>query len=181
MRHSAPYRQTGKYRSSALRRTFAASQYATRQSGFSLLEALVTLLILSVALLGLAFLQAQGMQFNTSAYARSQASMLSSDIIDRMRLNAANAAAYDTGSFSPTPADCDFTSAPDPDNDRDCWYRRLQEALPGGDGSITVNGTLVTVTVSWNERPGAQRDADFDPDTLAAADLVQDMSVSVML
>lgn len=151
------------------------------QSGFSLLEALVTLAILSVALLGLAFLQAQGMQMNTSAYARTQASILASDIIDRMRLNSANAAAYDTGSFSPTPASCTITGAPDADNDRHCWYGRLQSALPQGDGAIAVNGSVVTVTVSWSERPGATQDDDFDPTSLQDTDLVQNMSMSVTL
>jgi len=154
---------------------------ASRQSGFSLLEALVTLAILSVALLGLAFLQAQGMQMNTSAYARTQASILASDIIDRIRLNTANAGAYDTGSFSPSPASCTVTGAPDADNDRHCWYSRLQSSLPEGDGTISVNGNVVTVTVSWSERPGATQDDDFDPSSLSGTDLVQNMSMSVSL
>jgi len=143
----------------------------------------VTLAILSIGLMGLAFLQAQGMQLNTSAYARTQASVLVGDIIDRMRLNPSNVDAYDTGSFSPTPADCNHTQAPDATNDRDCWYQRLQDALPGGDGEITFDaGTgVVTVTVSWRERPGGRRQNDFDPGSLSDADFVQSMSTSVAL
>ena len=41
-----------------------------------MIEALVAILILAIGLLGLAFLQAQGLKFNTSAYARTQASIL---------------------------------------------------------------------------------------------------------
>lgn len=154
---------------------------ARPEAGFSLLEALVTLAILSVGLMGLAFLQAQGMQFNTSAYSRTQASILASDIIDRMRLNAANVGDYDTSSFSEDPASCDILAAPDADNDRNCWYRRLGSALPGGDGGITVNGAVVTVTVSWRERPGGRQDEEFDPASLDEADLIQNMSMSVTL
>lgn len=155
---------------------------ARQEAGFSLLEALVTLAILSVGLMGLAFLQAQGMQFNTSAYSRTQASILASDIIDRMRLNAANVGAYDTSSFSKDPDDdCDVLAAPDADNDLTCWFERLGSALPGGDGGITVNAAVVTVTVSWRERPGGRQDEDFDPASLDEAELIQNMSMSVTL
>lgn len=131
--------------------------------------------------MGLAFLQAQGMQLNTSAYSRTQASILASDIIDRMRLNSANAASYDTSSFSPSPGSCTITGAPDADNDRHCWYGRLRAALPQGDGVIAVNGGVVTVTVSWSERPGGRRNDDFNPASLEEADLVQNMTMSVSL
>jgi type IV pilus assembly protein PilV len=55
--------------------------------GFSLLEVLVTLIVLSVGLLGLAALQATTLQNNHSAYQRVQATLLASDMADRMRSN----------------------------------------------------------------------------------------------
>lgn len=139
-----------------------------RQSGFSLLEALVTLAILSVALLGLAFLQAQGMQLSTSAYSRTQASILANEIIDRMRLNAANIANYEiTESFSP--GTCTTTTGSDAENDLNCWYEHLSDALPGAEGDIDVNAAtqVVTVTVRWRERPAGRN----DPDELSDAEL----------
>jgi len=160
---------------------------STTQGGFSLIEALVTLAILSVALLGLAFLQAQGMQLNTSAYARTQASILVTDIIDRMRLNPANSADYVSTAGDATPADCDLSLAPAAQNDLDCWYGRLQDNLPGGDGAITQDGTtgVLTVTVQWEERPGGRREDDFDPSSLTQAELdelrIQQMAMSVAL
>ena len=58
-----------------------------RQQGFSMVEAMVSVLVLSGGLLGLAFLQAQGMKFNADAYQRTQATVLAYDIIDRLRAN----------------------------------------------------------------------------------------------
>ena len=59
-------------------------------------EAMISVLVLSGGLLGLAFLQAQGMKFNADAYQRTQATVLAYDIIDRLRANpvAANGNGY---------------------------------------------------------------------------------------
>jgi type IV pilus assembly protein PilV len=55
--------------------------------GFTLIEVLVTLLIVAIGLLGLAGLQVTGLRSNLSSEARSQASLLANDIIERMRAN----------------------------------------------------------------------------------------------
>lgn len=58
-----------------------------RASGFTMIEMLVTVVILSVGLLGLAALQARGQQFNHMAYSRSQATLLAYELGDKMRIN----------------------------------------------------------------------------------------------
>ena len=79
-------------------------------SGFTLIEMLVALLVLSFGLLGLAMLQAAGQKFNSDSYMRSQATILAYDIIDRMR---ANKAAADAGNYCVTSASpCTTTAAP---------------------------------------------------------------------
>ena len=122
-------------------------------AGFSLIEVLIALLVLSVGLLGLAALQANTLQFNQSAYLRSQATNLAYDMADRMRANreAALAGAYDEGFADPVPACGDAAAGTVVEQDIDAWRNSLICALPTGNGSIDVNGGVVTITVRWNE------------------------------
>ncbi len=103
------------------------------QDGFGLLEVLVAVLVLSVGLLGLAGLHVAGMRNNHSAYYRTQATILSYEIIDRMRVNAANArdGDYDVASI----AEYDQTSGSQAIEDLAEWKGNL-DILPSFDGSI---------------------------------------------
>lgn len=58
-----------------------------KQSGFTLIEVLVSTLVLTVGILGVAAMQMVSFQTNQSAYMRSQAIYLAQDIFDRMRAN----------------------------------------------------------------------------------------------
>lgn len=68
-----------------------------RQRGSSIIEVLVTMVILAVGLLGAAGLQARLQLADMEAYQRSQALILLDDIASRMATNRRNAAAYVTG------------------------------------------------------------------------------------
>jgi type IV pilus assembly protein PilV len=68
-----------------------------RNAGFSLIEVLVTILILMVGLLGLAGLQGRAVTSQMEAYQRSQALILLKDMGDRISANRHNAASYVTG------------------------------------------------------------------------------------
>lgn len=59
----------------------------TRQSGFSMIEVLVTIAILMLGLLGLAGLQTQISVAEFEAYQRSQALVIVQDMADRMSVN----------------------------------------------------------------------------------------------
>lgn len=67
---------------------------AFRNAGFSLIEVLVTILILMVGLLGLAGLQGRAVTSQMEAYQRSQALILMKDMADRINANRKNAASY---------------------------------------------------------------------------------------
>jgi type IV pilus assembly protein PilV len=72
-----------------------------RQRGTTLLEVLVTMLILAFGMLGLAGLQAKMHLAEMEAYQRAQAVVLLSDMVERINANRANAAGYVTGTASP--------------------------------------------------------------------------------
>ena len=86
------------------------------QTGLSLIEILVTVVVLSIGLLGIAGMQAFGMRYNNDSYVRSQAVSYANDLVERMRANpdAVNTGAYKTAMDAQTPATC--TTANDPAN-----------------------------------------------------------------
>lgn len=78
---------------------------ASRQAGFSLLEILITMLILTIGLLGLAGLQVMAQRSGQESYQRAQAMVLLGDIVDRINTNRAAATCYaiTTSSTTGTP------------------------------------------------------------------------------
>jgi type IV pilus assembly protein PilV len=65
------------------------------QTGFTLVEVMVAIVILSFGLLGVAGMMVKGIQFTHSAQQRSVATLLAYDMIDRMRSNQAGVALAD--------------------------------------------------------------------------------------
>ena len=68
------------------------------QTGFLMIEVLITMFILVIGLLGVVGLQARAQQAETESYQRTQALVLLRDMADRMNANRNNAASYVTGS-----------------------------------------------------------------------------------
>lgn len=130
-----------------------------------MLEVLISVVILSVGLLGIAGLQATGQRANNSAYLRSQATVLAYDMIDRMRANQAgiNSGAYNAISATGTYANpgCITTgcsTAQMAAYDIFDWKTQLAARLPGGNGTVTGagSGSVFTITVMWDdERNGS--------------------------
>lgn len=127
-------------------------QQKSTQRGFSLMEVLIALLIMSIGLLGLAALQATSLKSNHGAYQRSQAIFLAYDIIDRMRANRniAIAGDYNLAMNSSAPAASVSSLA---DTDMNDWMTNFVEVLlPAGDGSVNcTNAGVCTVVLQWDE------------------------------
>lgn len=120
-----------------------------KSSGFSLLEVLISILIMAIGLLGIAALQAVSLKTNQSAYQRTQATFLAYDMIDRLRANRAKAMAenFDILAYggSITGTTIEATETTD-------WLNFVANLLPAGQGTIncTTGGTC-TVSIRWDE------------------------------
>lgn len=121
-------------------------------AGFTLVELLVTLVVLSVGLLGIAALHTATLRNNLDSSLRSQASALAADIADRMRSNrtAALGGAYNITFNDGAPAIP--TGSPLATRDLNAWKTTLSQVLPAGNGEIATNGNVVTIRVRWGER-----------------------------
>lgn len=120
-----------------------------KQAGVSLVEVLVAVVVLSIGLLGLAGLQASGMRVGQSSIYRSQAAQLAYDMVDRLRVNFANAADYNLALADAAPGGATIAA-----RDLQDWRLRLL-SLPSGTGSVAVNGADVTIVVQWDDTRGA--------------------------
>ncbi|WP_266156430.1 type IV pilus modification protein PilV [Dyella silvatica] len=138
--------------------------------GFSLIEVLVAVLVVSIGLLGIASTLLTATSSATSSYVRQQAVQYTYDILERMRANAS--VAHDPTSGNPyIVAAAAAGSAPSPNcSTATCtpaqmaafdvwqWQSGLQADVPGGLGSVAVsagtdNTTIVTITVTWSDQP----------------------------
>ncbi len=145
------------------------------QRGIGLIEILVAVVLVSIGFLAAAKMQVEGMRFSQSAYFRSQAYFMATDIIDRMRANPQGVAALayagkSTAAGLPNPG-CAAKACNESElaaQDLHDWSAQLHPAdgtnpaLPSGkDGSevVTARGVITrdaatdswTVTVFWAE------------------------------
>ena len=142
-----------------------------RQQGFSLIEALVAFLILSVGMLGIASLQTMSLKSGHSAAMRTVAVMKVEEILESMRSNPGAIADYTAGTGDPgLDAGCSQAGSPATtctpsvmaQDEIFRWKNSLIEALP--DNAATTASVVVTppvagstlnlvvVSVNWSER-----------------------------
>ena len=148
--------------------------------GFSLLEVLVTLVLVAIGLLGVAGMQVAAIRLADAADVRSKGSTFIDDIAERIRTNPNNAAAYAvslTGSVSSGAAAADITA----------WKASIAQALPNGQGSITVTQdggcppvtasfracNLVTIVVQWSEIRAKRSVGGASPETVIFQSVVR--------
>jgi len=150
-----------------------ALHQAAGQRGFTLIEVLVTVIVLAIGLLGLAGLQLTSLKYNHSAYMRSQATILTNDITDRMRANltVATAGGYNIALGAvPAAMTCEgvgqnCSTADMATADLSEWKQQLAGLLPSGDGSIVQAGPLFTITIQWDDSRGEQAPVQLSVET----------------
>jgi len=126
-----------------------------KQRGFSLVEVLITLVIM-----GIAGLYVTGIQAGRTSLFRHHAVTLAGDVADRIRANPNAAAAYEAAAGADNgcvDGGLNCTSAEMAANDILLWRDQAQATLPGGDVAVDHDGGVFPPTyeieVSWTE-PG---------------------------
>lgn len=155
------------------------TDHPTRQSGFSLMEVLMTMFLIATALLGGAQLQAYSIKVGQGGQFRTQAVVLAMDLLERIEANNAGAIAGAYAATLPmadTAPECSVNSCT-PAQMAAYDLHQLQEAakrqLPDTSAAITRAGTgpyTYTVQLNWRERAFRQkstRAADGDGKTEA--------------
>lgn len=140
------------------------------ERGFSMIEVLVTLMVVSLALLGTAGLQAHSMRLNQGGQYRSLAVFLAADLAERMEANRVGAlagnyelpittgAAFLVGTTTPSSACVSNPCSPVAlaNFDLSNWQSLVAKSLPQSSWSVvqTTNGARndFTITIGWIDR-----------------------------
>lgn len=143
----------------------ASAAGPARRNGFTLVEVLIALVVMSIGLLGIGKLVMLSARANDGAYLRTQATALAYSMLDAMRANRQealvggylNAMGVNPGTVACGPC----VTSQQAQNDLALWQTSLLAELPAGQGSVVtanvadpVTGTInvtATVTVQWND------------------------------
>jgi len=147
-----------------------------RGAGYALLEALVAVIVTSIGFIAAARLQTLGLSFNNSALYRQKATLLGTQMSDRMRANQKGLA---EGAYNnPAPGDTaclatGCTPGAMAGADASAWAADVAAQLPDGSGVVCVDSTpddgepgahacdgvgqLLAVKVWWSDTLGTSR------------------------
>jgi type IV pilus assembly protein PilV len=134
----------------------AGKQGKRSSRGFTLIEILVALVVLSIGLLGVAALQLLSLRSNHASALRSQATYLAYDIVDRMRANRTAALANGYNIAFGAAASGVTVAA----NDITAWKQNIARTLPAyddsgtirnADGAVIRNGNVFTIRIRWSD------------------------------
>ncbi|HEY4127446.1 MAG TPA: type IV pilus modification protein PilV [Gammaproteobacteria bacterium] len=150
--------------------------HRTRIAGFSLIEVLIALVILSIGLLGIAAMVSESLKSKDSSYYRTQALDLASAIVDRMRANRTTATSngYDATTYGSIPgtAPSDYcktsacSTAQLASADVAEWQHEIGVLLPAFPSGTPAQGEIITssvgqmtqvnVSIEWYDRRANQ-------------------------
>lgn len=131
-----------------------------QESGFSMVEVLVAVLILAVGLLGVAGVQMRSLQQTTNAHVRTQVTLVAQDMAERMRL------------------DQDVPDNATMDGIRD--QLRVMLGDPNAEVAVNLDNNIATITIDWTERD-AQGDTQSGGGTAPGAGSQQDSSFALQV
>jgi type IV pilus assembly protein PilV len=139
-------------------------QHSRTQSGFTMVEVLVALVVLAIGLLGIAALYLNSLQAGRTAIYRTEAVTLASDLADPIRMNRTAEAAYNATYGTATTAvgacatTAGCTDAQLATTDLADWKAAIAQRLPDGEGEVTVTAptgvgepATYVVSIRWSE------------------------------
>lgn len=138
-------------------RTIGPAPGKRRRAGYTLIEVLITLVVTSVGLIGMAALQSRGVAQTHNASLRSQSAVLAYDMVDRMRANAAPDGTNVKAGYYLLAASDGSCKAAHPEHQHVAptactpqqlaqddlyeWQRQVALRLPGGIGVVCIDST----------------------------------------
>lgn len=158
-----------------------------KDNGFSLIEVLVTLVLVTVGILGMVTMQSRSIQYAQEAVQRNAAVELTIQLTEMLRTNPPavfykkHGSAFSPAYAEPSAADCKAPSTPQ--KQRDCWLEQVQKTLPGADSLLSKSfyicksfnassskdpdcdesGPITEIQLAWTVKPGSCPD-DRAPD-----------------
>lgn len=134
------------------------------ESGFTMVEVLVALVVLAIGLLGIAALYLSSLQAGRTAIYRTEAVTLAADIADRIRVNRSAQAAYNA-TFDDKKVAVDECASTGSCTDAELaatdlanWKQAIAERLPEGEGQVAVVAPVgvdepasYVVSIRWTE------------------------------
>jgi type IV pilus assembly protein PilV len=137
------------------------------QGGFTLLEVLIALVVLSIGLLGVSKIQALGIRASEDANLRTEATFLANDMIERMRANRPSADSGYYASIGYGAIDCttpptkicsegtagaanNCTTTEMADEDAHNWYCQVTASLPNAAVAVSLAAGVYSIQVTWD-------------------------------
>lgn len=137
----------------------------TMQSGMTLIEVMVALLVFSVGILGVAMLQLNALKYTDSSMRSMHVSFIAHDLFERIRANPGVSYALSSLSQAPTSGNL----AVPRQQDLYDFSTQLKRAVgDDAEASIAVAGSTVTLTLSWDDSRASQEAAQQQTLTLTA-------------
>ena len=155
--------------------------------GFSMIEALITLILVSIGVLGMVALQTRTLQNTQDSVQRNAAASLANDLVESMRaqptgLPATSGFYKDPGDEFPDEPAAGCTSTPvDASQQLACWAKKAKAILPGvtdellsedfyvcrttNPGTCTSGaGSAVEIQIAWTVKKGECMDSTQEDD-----------------
>lgn len=155
--------------------------------GFSIIEVLVTIVLICIGVLGMVALQGRTISYTQDAVQRNTAAILADDLLELMRadlgnvlsggLPAASSPYYKAidADFPAAPTDCSSLAALSASNRLGCWAQTVKTSLPGAEqlmssdyhicrtltsGACTGTGSTIEIQLAWAVKSGECLDPD---------------------